>query len=48
MHCSMCSHLLAIAHRALADVEAMERIIIQTPLVLSGLPTKSPDKLIGA
>lgn len=46
----MCSHLLLIAQRALASVEAMEMIIVQTALVnfLSSQPTKSPEKLIGA
>ena len=38
------------AHRALSDVEALERIIVKTPLVslLSSLPCKSPEKQIGA
>ena len=39
-----------IAHRALADVEAMERIIVKTGLVdlLSSLPVRSPAQQLDA
>ena len=39
-----------VAHRALADVEAMERIMVKTDLVdlLSTLPVRSPSQQLGA
>ena len=39
-----------VAHRALADVEAMERIMTKTDLVdlLSSLPIRSPIQQLGA
>ena len=42
--------LTYLAHRALADVEAMERIMVKTGLVdlLSSLPVRSPAKQLGA
>ena len=42
--------LTSVAHRALADVEAMERIMVKTELVhlLSTLPVRSPSQQLGA
>lgn len=46
----LCAVLTAPAHRALADVEAMERIMLKTGLVdlLSSLPVRSPSQQLGA